>query len=374
MCLFVLLRGGRARLSHVSGGVHAHQLALPEDECVQGRLPCSLDYMHLPLKKGEVCSRGLRCNKRPACAQSRYWRCLRGLAQRPAPEPALPPGGLALKRPATGPPDERYPSPKRRLSGSPTRRAHSFSYSGDLDGHLNLGPSPSRGPGFGPGYGHEAREKVVGGRLAGGVYLGPGAEGAAPRPDGGANGVLRLGGGSGAAAYPEASAAAAAAAAARPMSPRRPSGGSPHAVARAFSGALSRSRHLAPRQQVRAGLSVCGWPPLGLLCLPVCAAALCRLCAGCLADSIRTSVPVSHHTLLNGHDASSLLQSVCSHTVTGQHAQLRALPRCGCAHAQRVHSLHLLALRALLERKRQRQRPTAAPPAAAPADGARDAA
>jgi len=39
-----------------------------------------------------------------------------------------------------------------------------------------------------------------------------------------------------------------------------------------------------------------------------------------------------------------------------------------------VHSLHLLALRALLERKRQRQRPAAAPPAAAPVDGARDAA
>jgi hypothetical protein len=49
------------------------------------------------------------------------------------------------------------------------------------------------------------------------------------------------------------------------------------------------------------------------------------------------------------------------------------LRRC-CARAQRVHSLHLLALRALLERKRQRQRPAAAPPAAAPVDGARDAA
>ncbi len=102
----------------------------------------------------------------------------------------------------------------------------------------------------------------MGGRPAGGAHLGSGGEGAAARPDGGANGVLRLGGGGGAAANPEAAAAA------RPMSPRRPAGGSPHAVARAFSGALSRSRHLAPRQQARAGLAVCGWPPLVRLCLP----------------------------------------------------------------------------------------------------------
>jgi len=99
----------------------------------------------------------------------------------------------------------------------------------------------------------------VGGRPAGGAHLGPGAEGATARPDGGGTGVLRLGGGGGAAANPEAAAAA------RPMSPRRPAGGSP----------LSRSRHLAPRQQARAGLAACGWPPLVRLCLPACAAALC---------------------------------------------------------------------------------------------------
>ncbi len=81
-----------------------------------------------------------------------------------------------------------------------------------------------------------------------------------------------------------------------------------------------------------------------------------------------------HYTLLIGCDTFHLLQIVSLHTVTGRHAELCASLRRRCGRAQRVHSLHLLALRALLERKRQRQRPAAAPPAAAPVDGARDAA
>ena len=158
--------------------------------------------------------------------QARYWRCLRGLAQRAEPEPAPLPGGLSFKRPAAWPPEDPSPSPKRRPTG--------------------LGP-----------------EKVVGGRPAGGAALGSSGgtvgfgPGASPRAGGGSGGILRLGGGAVVGDPGTTAGVNPSTAAARLGSPRRPGGGSPHAMARAFSGALSRSKQLmAPRQQVCLGTSL----------------------------------------------------------------------------------------------------------------------
>ena len=130
------------------------------------------------------------------------------------------PGGLSFKRPAAWLPEDPSPSPKRRPTG--------------------LGP-----------------EKVVGGRPAGGAALGSSGgtlgfgTGASPRAGGGGGGILRLGGGAAGGNPGTTASANPGTVAARLGSPRRPGGGSPHAMARAFSGALSRSKQLmAPRQQV----------------------------------------------------------------------------------------------------------------------------
>lgn len=186
--------------------------------------------------------------------QAPYWRCLRGLVHRPAPVPATPHLSHALKRVFSGPSDDGEPSPKRRHTGSPIRQPGFQQL--DAAGRSDSGSTPGRlgGAQRGPGYAHE---KVVGGRPAGlgGVpgLSDPALAGASPRA--GASSVMRLGGGgAGGGSHPNPSPGSAAAAAAQPLSPqRRQSSGSPHdKVARAFSGALLRSQHMAPRQQARS--------------------------------------------------------------------------------------------------------------------------
>ena len=203
----------------------------------------------------QTLEKGLGSAWHAVCVQARYWRCLRGLVHRPAPEPAPPHLGFALKRGVPGPPDEGEPSPKRRHIGSPIRQP-GFLHMSDAAGRGDSGSAPGRLGAAQRGLGH-AHEKVVGGRPAGpgGVpgFSDPGLAGVSPRA--GAASVLRLGGGGvGGGSHPNQSPGGAAAAAAQPLSPqRRLSGGSPHdKVARAFSGALLRSQHLAPRQQARS--------------------------------------------------------------------------------------------------------------------------